>query len=771
MNKIIIILIALWSQINLAQTPLGDYFTYQGELLANGQSMTGNYDFSVNVYNTATGGVNVGGQFFSNVTVTNGLFTLTVDLGNALFAGDERWLELSVSTVNAPTLTTLSPRQLISNAPFAIHAQFVGLDGVDSFAIQNSSVTTAKIADGAVTSIKLANSAVTSNKIGIAAVGSTQIATASVGSTHIVDLSVTTADLNTGAVTTAKIANAAVTSAKIANGTIDTVDISSQAITRVQIAANTIQRSEVDSTQIQERVTGTCAAGSSIRVIAQDGTVTCETDDTGTPFAGWGLAGNAGTTPGTNFIGTTDNKSLEFKVNNVTGMRIIQGTANGDTTPNMILGSSTNFISQISSGSSIVGGIGNKINGKSPGFYASGTFIGGGRNNVINNNESVITGGLFNVIDATQSFIGAGNGNQVHSDAIGSVVVGGQGNTAYGSHSSILGGVGNKTYGVSSLATGGGNTAGGDYSAALGKDAVIRTATQVGSGTTGDIGSFIWSQSGVTSTGSNQVLFEAIGGFGIGTNEPAAPLHVKGQGTSAGSTASSNEVVMTIEPKVSSNNVATVINKLDATKESALIFSTAASPNFDLRAIQNSFTRDQLDFNHYDSMGNKQTLMSLEYYDAPTSSSIYLNADIFPDNGSTYTFGASTNRWKHIYTQNITSSTAVTVDSDRRLKDDIENLSYGLADILALRPVSYSLKADSDKKTQLGLIAQEVEAIIPEIVKKAKNKKQLRSMSYTELVPVLIKATQEQQALIDQQNKKIEHLETMLEKLIQNNLK
>ncbi len=36
----------------------------------------------------------------------------------------------------------------------------------------------------------------------------------------------------------------------------------------------------VDTSGLQNRVTGTCAAGSSIRVIKTDGTVTCETDDT-----------------------------------------------------------------------------------------------------------------------------------------------------------------------------------------------------------------------------------------------------------------------------------------------------------------------------------------------------------------------------------------------------------------------------------------------------------------------------------------------------------
>ncbi len=700
MKKTLIILIAFWSQINFAQTLLGDYFTYQGELLVNGQVANGNYEFEAQFYDASTNGNNIANNFNIAATVTDGIFTLQLDIGGGAFEGDEVWIELLVTPPGGGTQVSLLPRQLITNSPYSIQAKYVGNDGVSTLSIVNAAVTTSKLANAAVTSAKLAGDSVTS--------------------------------------------------AKIVNGTIETVDISSQAVTRVQIAANTIQRSEVDSTQIQERVTGTCAAGSSIRVIAQDGSVTCEADDTGAGSAGWGLTGNAGTTPGTNFIGTTDNKLLEFKVNNLTSMKIIPKNVFGDTTPNIIFGGSSNTIS----------------------FDIVGALIGAGKNNSINSNSSesniIISGGYNNSIsNVTTSITGAvisgGDGNSI-TDGSYSTISGGSGGVITKAYAVIAGGRSNKALGNASVVPGGtSNVAGGRYSFAAGQGAIVRDSTQSGT-PLGDEGTFVWSSesSFFTSTAPKQFLIEANGGVGIGTNAPSSPLHIKGQGTTLGTIV--DEVVMAIEPKTTADNVSLAINKLGTSQESALVFAISNEPEFDIRT-SSTVTRSMIDFNSYDNLGNPTFMLRIN--DKATNR-IDFNAHIEPQVGNTFNIGSESFRWSTIYAQN-----PLNTPSDERLKQDIKDMSYGLAEVLAMRPVTYHWKKGDTKRVNLGLIAQEVEIIVPEIVQKTDDEKQTRSMRYAELIPVLIKATQEQQVLIEQQqtsiqqqSKEITELKSMLKSIL-----
>lgn len=83
--------------------------------------------------------------------------------------------------------------------------------------------------------------------------------------------------------------------------------------------------------------------------------------------------------------------------------------------------------------------------------------------------------------------------------------------------------------------------------------------------------------------------------------------------------------------------------------------------------------------------------------------------------------------------------------SDRRLKDNIVTLSDSLEKVLALRGVSFNFKNSPGVK-KAGLIAQEVEAVVPEVV--ATGSDGMKSVEYGNLVALLIEAVKAQQAEI-----------------------
>ena len=95
-----------------------------------------------------------------------------------------------------------------------------------------------------------------------------------------------------------------------------------------------------------------------------------------------------------------------------------------------------------------------------------------------------------------------------------------------------------------------------------------------------------------------------------------------------------------------------------------------------------------------------------------------------------------------------------TTPSDKRLKKNIKDIDYGLDTIMKLSPKEYDWKKDDTH--DIGFIAQEVEEIIPEIVKDKKHfDKDIKTLDYEKLTAVLIKAVQEQQQQINKLEEKL----------------
>lgn len=153
---------------------------------------------------------------------------------------------------------------------------------------------------------------------------------------------------------------------------------------------------------------------------------------------------------------------------------------------------------------------------------------------------------------------------------------------------------------------------------------------------------------------------------------------------------------------------------------------------------------------------------------------IILNGNFSPINHmiNDLGFSATQRAWDNIYGDEFINV------SDRREKNSINSLDYGLNEILKLDPVAYKLNSDPYQETKLGLIAQEVLSVIPEAVKthayktlnendKAPTKVEMdrMGMNYQYLIPVIINATKEQQELIEIQNQLIQELRKEIDEL------
>ena len=205
----------------------------------------------------------------------------------------------------------------------------------------------------------------------------------------------------------------------------------------------------------------------------------------------WSLTGNSSTTAGTNFVGTSDNVALEFKVNGARALRLEPNT----TSPNLIGGYSGNSVTAGVYGATIGGGgrsgdinhvTGNyaTVGGGVDNTASGDATVGGGTNNTASSLNATVGGGLGNTASNDYATVGGGDSNTASSDY--ATIGGGSGNTASDGASTIGGGLGNSASGGASTISGGdsnsassfyttvgggqGNAASGNYSYVGGGD-------------------------------------------------------------------------------------------------------------------------------------------------------------------------------------------------------------------------------------------------------------------------------------------------------------
>jgi hypothetical protein len=101
----------------------GTAFTYQGRLSDGTNSANGVYDLQFTIYDTPIGFNTIAGPITNSaVNVSNGLFTVALDFGANPFTGAARYLDIAARTNGTGAFVTLSPRQKLTPAPYAMTA-------------------------------------------------------------------------------------------------------------------------------------------------------------------------------------------------------------------------------------------------------------------------------------------------------------------------------------------------------------------------------------------------------------------------------------------------------------------------------------------------------------------------------------------------------------------------------------------------------------------------------------------------------------------------
>ncbi|MGE3799504.1 MAG: hypothetical protein AB7H80_00635 [Candidatus Kapaibacterium sp.] len=205
----------------------------------------------------------------------------------------------------------------------------------------------------------------------------------------------------------------------------------------------------------------------------------------------WLLGGNAGTTSGQNYIGTTDDEAFEIHVDEVghnlgvtTGRGRVLRLEPNDNSPNILGGFYGNAITGLRAGVTIAGGgtfgetnhvaadFTTVSGGKGNGATEVNATVSGGSNNTASGQSSTVGGGFTNMAEANSATVGGGLRNRARNwnatvsggkenvaEDVSTTIAGGEGNRVSGAGGTIGGGINNLVFGT------GGTVAGGEANA------------------------------------------------------------------------------------------------------------------------------------------------------------------------------------------------------------------------------------------------------------------------------------------------------------------
>jgi hypothetical protein len=251
---------------------------------------------------------------------------------------------------------------------------------------------------------------------------------------------------------------------------------------------------------------------------------------------------------------------------------------------------------------------------------------------------------------------------------------------------------------------------------------------------------------------------DASGNVGIGTTSPASKLHIFDGGSSVnnqitfGNPSAAHNAI--IHHTAAGSEFLNIECKGTTSGYGNIVFKTGGTPDERMRIASDGtlFHGRTSDFYMSDSMASKNLVLDggtgandLTIVSGKLSASTMYHIGFF--NANSHVGNISTNGYNTTYT----------TSSDYRYKENVNYEWRGLEKINDLRPAQFNFINETE--IQEGFIAHEAQKVTPYAVVGEKDGETKQTMDYGRITPLLVKAIQEQQKLIETLQAKVEALE------------
>ncbi|MHC4086623.1 MAG: tail fiber domain-containing protein [Planctomycetota bacterium] len=689
----------------IGAAPMGTAFTYQGRLIDANNASDGLYDFQFKLFdgpNTLTAeqmGVTID---VNEMDVIDGYFTVELDFGGGVFDGNARWLEISArpgELIGPDPYTTLSPRQALTPAPYALFAPLPVIGGFWSLtgnAGTNPATNFLGTTDNQALELRANNLRIlrlepdpfspnliggySGNNATSGVVGATIGGGGNSGANNRV-----TDDFGT-----------------ISGGKQNQAGNNSGG--PMDASGPTIGGGRLNSAT---SFFATISGGLSNQADGEYSTVGGGEDNMAS--ANWSAIGGGQENQANANYATIGGGGPIDPFNPASfGNRVFDeyGTVGGGAENRA---GNDDGTSTLQKHATVGGGWSNTASGAQStvggGFENTATGLGatvaGGRGNEASSSEATVGGGRINIASSVGATVGGGEENE--ASAVGATVSGGEQNTADIGYTTVSGGQNNLANAQYATVPGGHlNTAAGDYSFAAGRQAKANHN-----------GTFVWADStdaNFASTANDQFLIRASGGVGIGTNAPTYKMQIEGGGSPL---------------LITAGGIAWPKFTFDVKAGGYAVLRLYDGNNEDFR---------------FDTLGD-----SWLYGDGNVGIGTKLPASRL-----------------HVAGGCITGSMC----SDIRLKKNIEPLPDDsiLDRVMGLQAVTFEWKHRDDGKMQIGLIAQDVEEVFPEVVTTPDDGSCEKGLLATGMDAVLVEAIKELKAENELLRERLEILERRMDK-------